>query len=63
MEKFEQYDANKNYTSYLTGDRRLISVNIPVELHYSMLVLRAETGENMTQLICRLLETELLDNR
>lgn len=63
MENFEQHDANKNYASYPVNERRLISVNIPVELHYSMLVHRAETGENMTQLICRLLETELLNNR
>ncbi|MEW4402885.1 hypothetical protein AB1I62_03950 [Enterococcus sp. AN402] len=51
QEKIEQTKPKEELQS--------INIRIPVKLHYAVQVHRLETGENMTQLIRRLLNTEL----
>lgn len=47
-------------TSHAKGEaQKVINIRIPAELHYKANLHRLETGENVTQLVTRLLSEEL----
>lgn len=55
--KQEQRSIQTSHTD--SDDLKVINIRIPADLHYKATMHRVQTGENVTQLVQRLLRKEL----
>ena len=55
--KREQRSIQTSHTD--SDDLKVINIRIPADLHYKATMHRVQTGENVTQLVQRLLREEL----
>lgn len=55
--KREQRSIQTSHTD--SDDLKVINIRIPADLHYKATMHRVQTGENVTQLVQRLLRKEL----
>ena len=55
--KQEQRSIQTSHTD--SDDLKVINIRIPADLHYKATMHRVQTGENVTQLVQRLLREEL----